>query len=247
MIIKTEGFVLKNKKMGEADALLTIFTRKLGKISAVAKGARRPKSQLLSGIQPFCYSEFVLFKGKNLYQVNSCDSKQIFYSIREDMDRFTYGAYILELVEAVIIEGQTNNRLFNLMGKTLSILTLEEIELQTVVRAFELNLLHYAGFKPQFTACVSCGSKEGKDCRRFSVSQGGILCRECFNEDMVALKISETTIRLANYLLSKEINEVYKLKVNNFLNNELKGILKKYIMEHINKYHFKSLDIMDKL
>lgn len=246
MIIKTEGFVLKNKRMGEADSLLTIFTRKLGKINAVAKGARRPKSQLMSGIQPFCYSEFVLYKGKSLYQVSSCDSKQIFYNIREDINKLSYGAYILELVEAVTIEGQTNNRLFNLMGKTLSLLTLEEIELQTLIRAFELKLLHYAGFKPQFTACVSCGSKEGKEFR-FSVSQGGILCRECFNEDIAAMRISETTIRLANYLMNKEINEVYRLKVNNFLNNELKGILKKYIMEHINKYHFKSLDIVDKL
>jgi len=246
MIIKTEGFVLKNKKMGEADSLLTIFTRKLGKISAVAKGARKPKSQLLAGIQPFCYSEFVIYKGKNLYQVSSCDPKQIFYNIREDIDRLAYGAYILELVEAVITEGQTNNRLFNLMGKTLSILTLEEIQMQTVIRAFELKLLHYSGYKPQFTGCVSCGSKEGKEFR-FSVGQGGILCSQCYNEDIYAGKISETTIRLANYLLSKEINEVHKLKINNFLNNELKSLLKKYIMEHINKYHFKSLELVDKL
>lgn len=246
MIIKTEGFVLKNSKMGEADSLLTIFTRKLGRISAVAKGARRPKSQLLAGIQPFCYSEFVLYKGKNLYQVSQCDPKQIFYKIREDMNKLSYGAYILELVEAVITEGQTNNRLFNLMGKTLSLLIMEDIELHTIIRTFELKLLHYAGFKPQFASCVSCGDKEGQG-YKFSSQQGGLICNKCHQEDPTALKISETTIRLANYLLSKEINEVYKLKINNFLNNELKIILKKYIMEHINKYHFKSLELVDKL
>jgi DNA repair protein RecO (recombination protein O) len=246
MLLKTEGFVLKNRKLGEADSLLTIFTRKLGKINAVAKGARKPRSPFLAGVQPFCYSEFVVYKGKNLYQVSSCDSKQIFYSIREDMDKLAYSAYLLELVEAVITEGQTNNRLFNLVGKTLSLMLMEEIELNTIVRAFELKLLHYAGFRPQFTSCVSCGGR-GDLLFRFSISQGGILCGSCSGEDTAAVKISGTTIRLANYLMSKEIEEVYKLKINNFLNNELKNILKKYIFEHINIYHFKSLEIIEKL
>src|SRR5690554_1201034 len=104
MLITTEGFVLKNRKYRETDSILTIFTRKVGKINAIAKGARRPKSNLLAGIQPFCYSEFVLYKGRNLYTVSQCDSKEIFYPLREDLKKLSYASYLMELVEAVIVE-----------------------------------------------------------------------------------------------------------------------------------------------
>ncbi len=246
MLIKTEGFVLKNKKYAETDSMLTLFTRMVGKVNVIAKGARRPKSNLLAGIQPFCYSDFVLYKGRSLYTVSQCEAKKIFYEIREDLDCLSYGAYLLELVEAVTNEGQTNNRLFNLLGKTLSIITNKDIELQTIVRAFELKLLFYSGFKPHLTSCVNCNAQQFKQIR-FSVEEGGIICPQCFQVDPFATKISETAVRLANYLLNKDIIEIQKLKVNETLNKELKIILKKYIMVHINKYQFKSLEMLDKL
>src|SRR5690554_3964838 len=110
MLLKTEGFVLKNRKYAETDSLLVIFTRKIGKIHAIAKGVQRLKSSLMAGVQPFCYSDFVLYKGKSLYTVSQCEPKQIFYKIREDIKHLSYGAYVVELIEAVTNEGQTNNR-----------------------------------------------------------------------------------------------------------------------------------------
>ncbi len=246
MLVNTEAFVLKNKKYGETDSMLTLFTRKLGKVNAIAKGARRPKSNLLAGIQPFGYSDFILYRGKSLYTVTQCDSKKIFYGIREDLDRLTYGAYILELIEAVTNEGQTNNRLFNLLGITLMQMTEKDVVLPTIVKAFELKLLAYSGFKPHLRGCVSCGATQFSPVR-FSIEEGGILCPSCFAKDPFALRISETTIRLANYLLEKEPKEITRLKVKKNLMDELNQLLKKYMMVHINKYQFKSLEMLDKL
>ncbi|SCX93604.1 DNA repair protein RecO [Alkaliphilus peptidifermentans] len=246
MLIKTEGFVIKNRKYSENDSLLAIFTRKAGKINAIAKGARKPKSNLLAGIQPFCYSDFVLYKGRNLYTVSQCEPKQIFYTIREDLNRLAYGSYVLELTETVTTEGQTNNRLFNLLGKTLHILAKEDIEINTVIRAFELKFLVYSGYRPSLNSCVSCGSKEIANIR-FSFKEGGIICPQCVQTDPFAVKISDVTIKLADYLLHKDIMEIQKLKIHDSLNNQLKKLIKKYIMTHINKYEFKSLEIVDKL
>ncbi len=139
MLLKTEGFVLKNRKYKETDSLLVLFTRKLGKINAIAKGVQRPKSSLMACVQPFCYSDFVLYKGRSLYTVSQCESKEVFYKIREDMKTFSYAAHAIELIEAVTNEGQTNNRLFNLLGKTLFILTQAGIELETVIRSYEIT------------------------------------------------------------------------------------------------------------
>ncbi|KAB3533248.1 DNA repair protein RecO [Alkaliphilus serpentinus] len=246
MLIKTEGIVLKNRKYGENDSLLTIFTRKAGKVNAIAKGGRKPKSNLLAGIQPFCYSDFVLYKGKSLYTISQCESKEIFYSIREDLTRLSYGAYLLQLVEAVINEGQTNHRLFSLLGKALFLLKKEDIEIQSIIRSFELNYLVYAGYKPHLTSCINCNTTEMKDLR-FSIQEGGILCPKCHHTDPFALRVSETTIKLAYYLLNKDIVEIQKLKIHPLLNEQLKKIIKKYIVAHINIYEFKSLDLVDKL
>lgn len=246
MLIKTAGIVLKSSKFKENDSLLVIFTRKIGKISAVAKGARNPKSVLLSGVQPFCYSDFVLFKGKSLYTVSQCDSKQTFYKLREDLDRLTYAYYLLELVTAETNEGHTNNRLLNLLGKTLLILSEPEVQLNTVVRAFELKFLYYTGYTPHLNNCVNCNKKQ-QTSWRFSSKEGGILCDDCHFLDYSAMKISDYTLKLARYLLTKDIKEVSKLKISNFLNDELAKVLKQYILVHINKYNFKSLDIMEKI
>lgn len=246
MLIKTAGIVLKNSKFNENDSLLVIFTRKIGKISAVAKGARNPKSTLLSGVQPFCYSDFVLYKGKSLYTVSQCDVKESFYKLREDLDRLTYASYLLELVGAEVNEGYTNNRLFNLLGKTLKIISKSDVELKTVLRAFELKYLFYSGYTPHLNSCVNC-NKEQETGWKFSAKEGGILCDECHTIDYKAMKISDYTLKLAKYLLFKDIEEVQKLKISNFLNNELSKVLKEYIFVHINKKSFKSLDIIEKL
>lgn len=246
MLISTEGFVLKNRKYGETDSMLTIFTRKVGKVNAIAKGARRPKSTLLAGIQPFCYSEFVLYKGRNLYTVSQCDPKEIFYPLREDLKKLSYAAYLVELVEGVIIEGQTNNRLFNLFGKTLYLLKKDNVEINTIIRAFEIKLMHYSGYRPEFKGCVHCNSRESLSWK-FSSTEGGLLCSSCFSVDPFAIKIGNTTIRLAIYLLTRDMVEIQRLKISNYLNEELKKILKQYILTHINKYDFKSLDVAEKL
>jgi len=246
MLVKTAGIVLKNSKFNENDSLLVIFTRKMGKISAVAKGARNPKSVLLAGIQPFCYSDFVLYKGKSLYTVSQCDTKQSFYKLREDLDRLTYASYLLELVGAEISEGSTNNRLFNLLGKTLLLMSNPDIELKTVLRAFELKFLYYSGYTPHLSSCVNCNSNQQSGWR-FSNKEGGILCSDCHNVDYKAVKISDHTLKLARYLLFKDINEVQKLKISDFLNNELSKVLKEYILVHINKQSFKSLDLIEKI
>ncbi|AKL95782.1 DNA repair protein RecO [Clostridium aceticum] len=246
MIVKTEGFVLKSRKYGESDSMLVIFSRKLGKINAIAKGAQKPKSALIAGVQPFCYSDFLLYRGKNLYTVTQCEPKEIFYKLREDVKRLSYASYLVELIEAVTIEGQTNNRMFNLLGKTLYLMTKSDIEINTIVRSFEMNFLNYCGFKPEFHCCVSC-NKTTSASWKFSSQEGGLLCENCFSVDPYAMKISEITLRLAKYLQTKEITEIHKLKISDFLNEALKKLLKQYILVHINKYDFKSLELAEKL
>ena len=110
VIVNTQGIVLRAVKYKENDLILTIFTRKLGKISAIAKGARRTKSALLSSCQVFAYSTFTLKKQGNMYRVTQTEIIKSFYEISYDLDIFSYATYIIQLIDYNVEDEVTNNR-----------------------------------------------------------------------------------------------------------------------------------------
>ena len=92
-IIKTKGIVIAENNMGDFDKMVTLLTPN-GKIGCSAKGSRRPKSQLMAGTQFLCFGEYMMFKGTNTYTLNSCDTIEVFYNIRTDLDKLEYILYI---------------------------------------------------------------------------------------------------------------------------------------------------------
>ena len=116
IILNTQGIVLKAVRYKENDVILTLFTRKLGKVSAIAKGAKRNKSSLLSSAQLFSYANYTLKRKGNMYTVNQSDTIKSFYDISYDIEAFSYATYITKLVEGSTCENQTNNRLFILLA-----------------------------------------------------------------------------------------------------------------------------------
>ena len=114
MFIETSGVVIRQTKFSEYDKIITVFTKEKGKVQAIAKGARRPKSQMMGSTDIFCYSDFVFFSGRNLYNVNQSQIIDSFYSIREDIYKLSYGAFILELVDSSILEEEPNELLFEI-------------------------------------------------------------------------------------------------------------------------------------
>ena len=159
VIVNTQGIVLRAVKYKENDLILTIFTRKLGKISAIAKGARRTKSALLSSCQVFAYSTFTLKKQGNMYRVTQTEIIKSFYEISYDLDIFSYATYIIQLIDYNVEDEVTNNRLFILLAQTLYLLAKEEIDIVFIKDVFELKFLEYIGFKPIVNRCSNCGSK----------------------------------------------------------------------------------------
>lgn len=243
MLLKTDAVVLRKVKFGEADAILTLFSKKLGKIQAVAKESRSLKGRYSTGTQLFSYSEFVLFKGKNLYQVSQVDSKYSFYKRMDDILKFSYASYILELTESVITEGQTNNRLFNTLVKWLYIYTTMDKAYETFVKAYEIKLLMYIGYKPELDHCIHCN--EAVESRwRFSAKEGGLLCKNCFSVDPYAMQISKTAINVIKYLMYADLEQIAKLKIKPDILEELNKILIHYIRTHIGKAQFSSLQFL---
>ena len=240
MLVKTEAFVLRNRKMNESDSLLHLFSRKLGRISAVAKGARRSRSRFLAGVQPFVYSDFVLYSGRNLYTVNHVEPLRTFYSLREDYGKLSVASYMMELAEAEINEGQKNHRLFQLLGKGLTLTSCLENTPHALVRSFELQFVQLAGYEPQLNHCLECSLWEDHGTHWFSVRMGGVLCDKCRHMDPAAFPLTLTCLRLMHTLLNRKIEETSCLRLRSDLNNELSSLMEKYLLFQLDRHTFRT-------
>lgn len=242
MLLNTDGIVLKSIKFEEADTILIIFTRKLGKISALAKGSRRNRSMLLAGTQLFSYTNFTLSKTGGMYKISQCDLKDNFYYLSNDLENLSLASYISQLVESSIFENQTNNRLFDLLYKTLLMYSKNEYDNEYITRIFELKFLDYIGYKPIVSKCANCGNN---NIINFSIIHGGMICKDCLHLDINSVQIDPSNINLLNYILSNDIEVCCKAKVSKYLIKQLKYTINKYLLFHLEGLNFKAFNIID--
>ena len=109
-IIKTKGIILSESNMNDFDKMLTVLTPN-GKIGCAAKGARRPKSLLMAGTQVFVFGEYMIYQVANSYHINSCETIEVFYPIRIDLDKLNYAAHIIKIINDVTDENQNTYKI----------------------------------------------------------------------------------------------------------------------------------------
>lgn len=241
-LVKTQGIVLKVVNMGEADKIITLFTDSLGKISAIAHGARKPKSKFMSSTQVFAYCEYVLYTGKNLYTVNQSEIIESFSSCLDDLYSLTYCSYMLELTDALTQNGESNTELFMLLLKCMYLMNLDDLDRELLVRAFELKAVSISGYMPSLDRCSVCG--ENGNFNRFSIKLGGVICDRCLESDRSSMAVHPASINVMKYLLNVDIEKVRKIKVPADVKKEMKKILKNYIEYYLER-NFRSLDFLE--
>ncbi len=244
-IIHTQGIVLKHTNIGESDKILTLLTRGKGKIKAIAKGCRKPRSSLLASSEIFVFSEFVLYKGTNFYHVTQAETKEAYYNIRKDLLKLSYGAFFIELADFVSDEEIPSERLFLLLANTLFYLSTGEVPVGILSIAYQLKLMDISGFRPNISACVSC-RKHNDAYERFSPKLGGVLCSSCLGVDSEAQKISPGTLEYVKNLLNTQISRLNSVKIDNTIFNELDRIIKEFVRSHLEK-DFKSLEFLNEI
>lgn len=240
MLVKTEGIVLKEIRFKETSKILTVFSRKFGKINVMAKGAYRPKSVLTGSTQVFSYCNFTLFKGRNFYYMNQGDIIDSFYSLRENMSRLMYGSYLLELSDYSIMEEESNERLFLLLIKGLNVLSNLESGFLKFVISFEIKHISFVGYRPCIDKCVVCGSEDIKD-MKFSYKQGGIICKRCYHTDPYCEDMNGEMLIALKALLYSPLDKVENIKIPKDVTIKLHEIMVKYILINLDRKCFNSL------
>ena len=181
-LYRDEGVVLRVQKLGEADRIITLLTKRHGRVRAVAKGVRRTRSKFGASVEPFSHVDLQLYTGRNLDIVVQAESLTPFGSdLVVDYGRYTAGTAVLETAERLTAEEREPSlRLFLLVVGALRALTGGDGEARDpslVLDAFLLRAMSVAGYAPALYDCARC-SEPGPH-RAFSVPAGGTVCAAC--------------------------------------------------------------------
>jgi len=145
---KTTGVILKRRNVGEADRILTIFTRDQGKIQVKAKGVRKITSKRASHIEPLNITVVTLYKGEGMHVLTEVDSLNTYPSIKNSLSRVGMAYHICELIDSLCPEGQEQAEIFDLLCQILTDLATKK-QIGKSIHAFEVKLLTLLGFTTQ--------------------------------------------------------------------------------------------------
>ncbi|MFC0188146.1 DNA repair protein RecO [Fictibacillus aquaticus] len=230
MIIKAEGIVIKTVPYGESNVIVTLFTREAGKIGVMARGAKKTKSRLSSVVQLFTYGMYVFQKGSGLGTLNQGEVLESFRSIREDLIKTSYSAYISELLDKVAEGNKKNPYLFEHFYQSLRFID-EGTDPEIITLLFEMKMLMIGGVKPQVSQCVQCGTQEGDFV--FSVREGGFLCSRCMHQDPYHLKLSAGAVKILYLFSNLDISRLGNVSVKKETKKELRAVMDAYMEEYL--------------
>jgi DNA repair protein RecO (recombination protein O) len=179
--VKTEAIVLRSIRYGEADRILHLYSKTQGRIGAIAKGARKPKSRFGGRLEPFFRLDLVLHEGRgDLMTVTSATTVDGYPRLRSSGAALTAGARGCDAVLRLLADGGSNPHGYNLLCRYLALLDdpgqPRATELETAL-AFRLKLALAAGFAPELASCARCG--EADHLVGFSGAAGGVVCAGC--------------------------------------------------------------------
>ena len=231
--IKMSGIIISENNLGDYDKMLTMLTPGLGKISCVAKGARRQRSALLAGTQFLCFGEYLMYRGANTYNINSCETIEVFYKLRTDLDKLNYAVEMTKIIRDVTEENENCYKILQLFLNTLYTLSETDKNSELILSIFKLKLLCFLGFTPRITECANCKQKE--EISYFSLRDNGFKCSTCGKQDKSCLQMSESTQNAIKYIVMAPPKKLFSFNLKDESLNELKLITKLYFNEKLEK------------
>ena len=231
--IKLNGIVISENNMGDYDKMLTILTPNYGKISCVAKGARRPKSQLLAGTQLFCFGEYLMYKGSSTYHINSCEIIEVFYNLRTDLEKLKYAIHINKIIQDNTEENENCFKILQLYLNTLYVISEGNKELELILSTFKMRFLTILGYSPRIQKCVNCNNEEKLN--YFSLKNDGFKCEDCAKQDKSAILISESAKNAIKYTITAPPKKLYSFNLKDNGLKEFRLISNLFFNEKLEK------------
>lgn len=227
-VYTTAAIVLRQRKLGDTDKILTLYSANMGKLDAVAKGVRKAKSRLAGHVEPLTQATFQLARGKSLDIVTQVETIESFQAVRGDLDRLSRALYSCELLDRFIEPHAENFGLYRLLLDTLRRLATRD-DLDTAVRYYEMSLLDALGYRPEVDECVTCRERLQAVVNYWSAGAGGVVCPRCRRDESAVRPISANAVKLLRLLLHGRFADVARVSIDEQLAVELERTCGEYV------------------
>lgn len=243
MLYRVEGIVIRSFDYGEGNKIITILTREYGKMSVMVRGAKKVKSRHSAITQLFTYGEFVFFKSGSMGNLSNGEIIKPYQTLRENIHKAAYGAYLSELTERILGEQDRPAWVFDQLLAALDALDVDK-DVQIVTHIYEMRMLSYAGYAPDLSQCISCGTVNGD--MALSSSMGGLLCPRCRHLDLSSIPLSENVLKLLQLFMRMDIGRLGKIEVSDATRNMLKRSVRQLYDTHVD-IKWKSRNFLDQM
>jgi len=238
VIVKSEAIVLRTMKYRETSRIATLYTKEIGKISVLAKGARDGRSRLGGALQPMNHVGvlFYMKETRDLQLLTQCDLARSFPGLTTDLDRMAAAMAAVELTDAVSPPEEPNRQLFELLSSTLDAVSRATNQPGNALYYFELHLLGIIGFRPDMRHCANC--RKPVDPRAggsgVHMTANGILGPECSGKGLGLEFLSPAALAVLQRLQeTADPVSATHLVLNSRVRGEIAGVLRRFLLGHV--------------
>lgn len=244
------AIVLRKTKLGESDLIVTLLAEDGRQVRAVAKGARKPQSPFSSRLELFAQVDLLLARGKSLDIVKEARLVDAYRGLTADMEHAAAAAPMADLAARLCQPGLESPRLFALTASAFShAQAADAAGALALCAAYLLKAFSFAGFRPSFRRCVTCGDElvlANADADRslvaFSAAEGGVVCARCllFSD---STRVASEVLSWADYLLMNTFDDILAARPPMRVVFEVLHLCQAWVREHVGA-RMKSLDFL---
>lgn len=240
MYLTIQGIVLRVSDYNDHDALLTVLTRKHGKLTVKARGLRRKNSPLTAACQLLAYGEFTLFERGGQYSINEAQVLNLFQNLRVDLNRLALASYFAQVAEVLSQEDYPTPELQSLLLNCLYALSELGLPVDQVKAVFELRSACLSGYTPDLFGCHVCGSQTPD---RFDLSSGLLECRACRDSASggIRLPVTPGMLEAMRYICFCDPKKIFSFRLNREELGKLCGLTEGFLTTQLER-GFPALD-----
>lgn len=228
----TKGLVIKEQTIGESDRLVTLLTADFGLVKAFVRRAKQLKSRLNSATTLFAYCDFSLYRSKDAFVVDDAVPIEVFFNLRQDIDRLTLAQYFAQLAYELSAEEQPQEELLRLILNSLHLLCRSGKSLTQIKAVFEFRALCLGGYMPSVLACDNCGTYE-TPLMYFDTMEGKIYCENCPKAG--AVPVPKNVVTAIRFICLTEPTKIFSFSLSDENISLLGSIAEKYTLTRIQR------------
>jgi DNA repair protein RecO (recombination protein O) len=251
--VNAQAVLLKRIDYGDYDLIVTLFMPNIGKLTVIAKSAKKSKKRFPGILELFNQLSVVYFQNQRggLPFLKEASLQDAFINIRADIDKTAYASYWVELINLWLEDGHAQDALYYLLQEVLGALDKGEVSFQVLNIYFQMKFLNLAGLQPHLTSCCQCQIQT--DCLlpekvMLSIKDGGIICCDCNRSDSSGKKLalSKGTLKQLIWIAERHLPAAKRVRLSINALKESRDFLEAFVPYHVGRIP-KSLKFIKRL